>query len=107
MTWRDADEALEVVGELALVVATGPRCKLRQGQVGSRTQEDLGPLDAARDHILVGWQPRARLKLPGEVVGVEACHGRDLGQGRGGVKVFLAYIRGPEGIIVAVAEQLG
>src|SRR5262245_15584108 len=43
----DADEALEVVGELALVGEAGMRGDLRQGQVGPRLQELPGPLDAA------------------------------------------------------------
>ena len=46
---RDADEALEVMGELALVREAGVRGDLPQGQVASRLQELLGPLDAAGD----------------------------------------------------------
>ena len=89
MTWRDADEALEVVGELALVVEPGPCCDLCQGGVGPISQEVLGPLDAASDHVLMGRQSRGHLELPRKVVGIEAGHGRHLGQGRGGVEVFL------------------
>src|SRR5262245_11395642 len=51
LTWRNADEALEVAGELALVVEPGSRCDLGQGGVGLCSQEVLGSLDAARDHI--------------------------------------------------------
>jgi hypothetical protein len=40
MTWRDADEALEVVGELALVVEPGPCCDLGQGGVGFNAIEE-------------------------------------------------------------------
>src|SRR5262245_45108472 len=50
---RDADEALEVMGELALVREAGVRGDLRQGEVASGLQELLGPLDAAGDDVLV------------------------------------------------------
>src|SRR5262249_27136880 len=46
---RDADEALEVMGELALVREAGAGGDPRQGQVGSCLQELPGPLDAAQD----------------------------------------------------------
>jgi len=82
-----------VVGELALVVEPGPRCDLGQGQVGYCSQEVLGPLDAARDDVLVGRQPRGRLELPSKVVGIKAGNGRYLGQGRGGVEVFLYVLQ--------------
>src|SRR5438105_8708977 len=65
---RDADEALEVTGELALVREAGVRGDLRQGQVAAALQELLGPFDAAHDDVLVRRQPRGRLELPGEVV---------------------------------------
>ena len=48
---RDAEEALEVTGELALVREAGVRGDLRQGQVGFCLQELPGPLDAARDDV--------------------------------------------------------
>ena len=60
---RDADQALEVVGELALVRKAGVRGDLRQGQVGSCLQELPGPLDAAGDDVLVRRQPGGGLEL--------------------------------------------
>src|SRR5215831_4859277 len=94
---RDADYALEVMRELALVREPGPRRDLGQGGVGPCSQEVLGPLDAASNHVLVGRQPRGRLELPRKVVAIEAGHGRYLGQGRGGVEVLLDVLQdGPE-----------
>ena len=78
-----------MAGELALVVEAGLCCDLGQGGVGPCSQEVLGPLDAARDDVLVGRQPRRCLELPSKVVGIEANHGRDLGQGRAGIEVLL------------------
>src|SRR6516225_4964771 len=69
---RDADEALEVVGELALVREAGARGDLRQGQVAASLQELLSPLDAAGDDELVRRQPGGPLELAGEVVRTEA-----------------------------------
>jgi hypothetical protein len=69
---RDADYALEVRRELALVRETGVRGDLRQGEVASGLQELLGPLDAARDDVLVRRQPGGPLELRDEVVGAEA-----------------------------------
>src|SRR5215469_12027976 len=66
---RDADEAFEVIGELALVPEAGVRGHLRQGQVASSLQELLGPLDAAGNDVLVRRQAGGSLELPGEVVG--------------------------------------
>src|SRR5262245_40008597 len=68
---RDADYALEVMRELALVREAGVRGHLRQGEVASSLQELLGPLDAAGDDVLVRRQPGGPLELPGEVVGAE------------------------------------
>ena len=48
---RDADEALEVVGELALVVEPGPCCDLGQGGVGLFSQEVLRPLDSLSELV--------------------------------------------------------
>src|SRR3979490_3198225 len=75
---RDADEALEVLAEHALVREAGARGDLRQGQVRSCLQELLRPLDAAHDDVLVRRQPGGRLELPGEVVGTEAGDRGDL-----------------------------
>ena len=52
-------------------------------------QELLGPLDAARDDVLVRRQPGGRLELPREVVGAEAGDRGHLRQGQAGVEVFL------------------
>jgi hypothetical protein len=49
----DADDALEVMGELALIREPGVRGDLRQGQFGSGLEELPGPLDAAQDDVLV------------------------------------------------------
>src|SRR5215471_19782654 len=86
---RDAEEALEVMGELALVREAGLRGDLRQGEVAAALQELLGPLDAAGDDVLVRRQPGGGLELPGEVVGAEAGHRRQLLQGRTRVEVCL------------------
>jgi hypothetical protein len=48
----NADEALEVAGELALVREGGAQGDLRQGEVASGLQEVLGPFDAAGDDAL-------------------------------------------------------
>src|SRR5262249_1371676 len=60
---RDAHDALEVVGELALIREAGAGGDFRQGQVGSSLQEVPGPLDAAHDDVPVRWQPGGRLEL--------------------------------------------
>src|SRR6516225_9967312 len=86
---RDADYALEVVGELALVREAGVRGDLRQGQVGSCLQELPGPLDAPSDDVLVRRQPGGLPELPREVVGAEAGRRRQLLQGQTGVEVLL------------------
>src|SRR5262245_50436159 len=69
---RDADEALEVAGELALVREAGAGGQLRQEAVTVSWQELLGPLDAAGEDVLVRRQPGGPLELPGVVVGAEA-----------------------------------
>src|SRR5262249_40148941 len=86
---RDADEALEVMGELALVTEAGVRGDLRQGEIAIGLQELLGPLDAAGDDVLVRRQSGGPLELRDEVVGAEAGNRGQLLQGRAGVKVFL------------------
>src|SRR5260370_2100153 len=50
---RDADEALEVTAELALVREAGAQGDLRQGQVRPCLHELLGPRDAPQDAALV------------------------------------------------------
>jgi len=57
---RDADEALEVMGELALVREAGAHRDLRQGKVIVLLEELLGPFDAAGDDVLVRRQPPSR-----------------------------------------------
>jgi hypothetical protein len=47
----DADEPLEVAGELALVGEGGVQDDLRQGQARSCLHEVLAPFDAARDDV--------------------------------------------------------
>jgi hypothetical protein len=69
---RDADEALKVTGELALVREAGVRGDLRRGQAGPCLEELLGPFDAVQDHVLVRRQPGGRLTLSGDVVVAEA-----------------------------------
>src|SRR5262249_20722021 len=85
---RDADYALEVMGELALVREPGVRGDLRQGEVAA-LQELPGPLDAAHEDVLVRRQPGGPLELPNEVVGAEAGDSGQLLQGRATVEVLL------------------
>src|SRR5215831_9366180 len=86
---RDADYALEVMRELALVREAGVRGHLRQGEVASGLQELLGPLDAAGEDVLVRRQPGGPLELRDEVVGAEAGDRGQLLQGRATVEVLL------------------
>src|SRR5215475_12323806 len=86
---RDADCALEVMRELALVREAGVRGDLRQGAVASGLQELLGPLDAAGDDVLVRRQPGGPLELRDEVVGAEAGDRGQLLQGRATIEVLL------------------
>src|SRR5262249_28231666 len=85
----DADDAVEVMRELALIRKPGVRGDLRQGQFASGLQELLGPLDASGDDVLVRWQSGGPLELPGEVVGTQTGDHGHLLQGRAGVEVFL------------------
>jgi hypothetical protein len=62
LSWGDADEALEMAGELTLVGEAGLKGDLRQGQIAGR-QELSGPLDAAGDDVAVRRQPD-RVRLP-------------------------------------------
>src|SRR5262245_10528913 len=86
---RDADQALEVMGELALVGEAGAQGDLRQGEVAPGLQQLPGPLDAAGDDVLVRRQSGGRLELPREVVGAEAGGRGQLPQGQAGVEVLL------------------
>src|SRR5436309_2069769 len=78
---RDADQALEVMGEMALVGETGARRNLRQRDVMILLKESLGPLNAAGDDILVRRLPGRNLELPREVAGAEMGDRRQLPQG--------------------------
>src|SRR5262245_10272546 len=86
---RDADCALEVMRELALVREAGARGNLRQGEVASGLQELLGPLDAAGEDVLVRRQSGCRFGPPREVAGAEMGRRRHLLQGQGGFEVLL------------------
>jgi hypothetical protein len=86
---RDADDALEVVGELALIREADARRDLSQGEVTVWVQERLRPRDAARDDVLVRRHPGGRFELPREVVGAEVGGRRHLRQGQTGVEVGL------------------
>src|SRR5262245_32740033 len=57
LPWGDAGDALEVIGELALVGEASVRRDLRQGELCSFLQELPGPLDPAGDDVLVRRQP--------------------------------------------------
>src|SRR5262249_9989362 len=81
LTRRDADEALEMAGELALVREAGLRGDVRQGQAAV-SEQFLGSLDSAGDDVLVRRQPRGRLELPREVVRAEAGDSGQLLQAR-------------------------
>src|SRR5262249_44530889 len=88
----DADYALEVMGELALIREPGVRGDLCQGEVASGLQELLGPLDAALDDVLVRRQSGGPLELRDEVVGAEAGDRGQLLQGRATVEVLLGRL---------------
>jgi len=53
---RDADDALEVAGEVALIREAGARRDLGQCEVPVGVQELLRPLDPSRDDVLVRRQ---------------------------------------------------
>ena len=81
-----------MLAELALVGEAGVQCDLRQGQVRPRLQELLGPLDAARDDVLVWRQPGGSPELPSEVVDAETGDSGHLLQTRARFKVFLKVL---------------
>jgi hypothetical protein len=83
----DADEALEMMAEHALVRKAGAGGDLRQGQAA--LQQLLGPLDAPGDDVPVRRLTSGRLELPREVVDAEAGDSGHLLQGRAGVEVVL------------------
>src|SRR5262249_21672372 len=86
---RDADYALEVMRELALVREAGVRGDLRQGGVAPGLQELLCPLEAARDDVLGRWHAGGPLERPGEVVGSKPSDRGQLLQARAGLEVLL------------------
>src|SRR5262249_25963377 len=88
---RGANEALEVIGELALVREAGAGSHLRQGQVA--LQQLLGPFDAPGDDVLVRRQPGGPPELPREMVDAETSDSGHLLQGRAGVEVVLDVLR--------------
>ncbi|HEX8869076.1 MAG TPA: hypothetical protein VF821_25680, partial [Lentzea sp.] len=80
LSWREPDNALEMVGELALVGEAGSGGDLRQRKVAS-LKESLGPFNAAHYDVLVRRQPGGHLELPREVVDAEVGGRRHLLQG--------------------------
>ena len=86
MSRRDADDALEAMGELALIRESDARRDLSQGEVTVGVQELLRPLDAARDDVLVRRHPGGRFELPRKVVGAEVDGRGHLRQGQAGVE---------------------
>src|SRR5262249_6196548 len=90
---RDADETLEVLGEVALICETDTRRDLGQGKVLVGVQELLRPRDAARDDILVRRHPGGRFELAREVVGAAVGGRSQLRQGQAGVKVVLDILQ--------------
>jgi hypothetical protein len=83
----DADEALEVMGELALIREADARRDLGQGEVPVGVQELLRPRDAACDDVLVRWYSGGRFELPREVVGAAVGGRGQLLQGQASVQV--------------------
>src|SRR3954452_15325593 len=93
----DADDALEVVGELALIREADPRGDLRQGQLRLWLQELLRPPHPSRDDVLVRRHADSFLELAGEVKRAQLGDGGQLPQGDIGVEVFLDLLDdGPE-----------
>jgi hypothetical protein len=86
---RDTDDALEVLGEVALIREADARRDLSQGEVPVGVQELLRPRDAARDDVLVRRHPGGRFELPREVVGAEVGGCGQLLQSQTGVEVVL------------------
>src|SRR5215831_7763277 len=88
-TRRDADQALEVMREVALVREAGARGNLGQGEVVILSKELLRTLDATGDDVLVRRLSRRDAELPREVVGAQVGDGRQVLQGQAGVEVPL------------------
>src|SRR5262245_58047543 len=83
-TGRDADDALEVMGELALIREADTRGNLDERQVGLALEKLSRPFDATGDDVLVWCQSRGRLEPARKVVGAEM---RRLGHSRQGEAV--------------------
>ena len=80
------------MAELALVGEPGVRGDLRQGEGAAALQELLGPLDAARDDVLVWRQPGGRLELACEVARAEMGHRRHLFEARCNLETALDVV---------------
>src|ERR1700751_2736575 len=65
LSWREPDNALEMVGELALVGEAGSGGELRQRKVAS-LKESLRPFNAAHYDVLVLEKRRGHLAVPRE-----------------------------------------
>src|SRR5262247_2392395 len=87
-TRRNADQALEVMREVALVREAGARRNLCQGEVAILSKKLLRTLDATGDDVLVRRLSRRDLELPREVVGTEVGDCRHVLQGQAGVEVL-------------------
>src|SRR5262249_27171274 len=101
LPWRDADQALEVRGDLALGPEAGAGGDLRRGQ--ATLQQLLGPLDVAGDDVLVRRQPGGPAELPREVVDPEMGDGSQLLQSQAGLEVFLPVLG--DGVELPLAER--
>src|SRR5262249_41980134 len=78
----DADGALEVMRQLALIRGADAGRDLGQRQRAVRAEQLLDALDAARDHVLVWSEPGRCLELPREVVGAQVSSGGHLLEAR-------------------------
>src|SRR5262249_831808 len=84
---RDPDDALEAMGEWALIREAGARRDLGQGEVTAGLKELLRPVDAAGEDVLVRRQPGCGFELSREVVGAEVGRRRHLPHGQLEVEV--------------------
>src|SRR5262249_42690033 len=86
---READNALEVMGEFALIRKADAHCDLCQGDVTVELQELLRQFDAARNNVLVRGHPGGLFELSREVVDAEVGGRGHLLQGQASIEVFL------------------
>jgi hypothetical protein len=97
LTWRDANQALEMMAKLALVREPNPHGNIRQRLFGPRFQDLPGSFDAAGDYEMMRRHSSGLLELPGEVISAEAGDRGHLLQARAGTEVFLDVLDdGPE-----------